>query len=53
MVKKQRTKDFRQEDWMDPLYLNQLLTEEEKEKKIAAIPRVLAKAEALKNEKTI
>ena len=27
--------------------------EEEKEKKIAAIPRVLAKAEALKNEKTI
>ena len=27
--------------------------EEKKEKKIAAIPRVLAKAEALKNEKTI
>ena len=30
MIKKQHTGDFRQDDWMDPLYLNLLLTEEEK-----------------------
>jgi len=30
MVKKQHTGGFRQDDWMDPLYLNLLLTEEEK-----------------------
>ncbi len=30
MVNKQRARGFHQEDWMDPLYLNLLLTEEEK-----------------------
>jgi len=30
MAKKQQTRAFPQDDWLDPLYLNQLLTEEEK-----------------------
>ncbi len=30
MVRKQYTRDFYRDDWMDPLYLNLLLTEEEK-----------------------
>jgi glutaryl-CoA dehydrogenase len=30
MVKKQQIRDLHQDDWMDPLYLNLLLTEEEK-----------------------
>ena len=29
MVKKQHKRGFRQDDWMDPLHLNVLLTEEE------------------------
>ena len=30
VVKKEHARDIRQDDWMDPLYLNLLLTEEEK-----------------------
>ena len=30
MVKKQHARGSSQDDWMDPLYLNLLLTEEEK-----------------------
>ena len=30
MSTKQNTRGFDQEDWKDPLYLNELLTEEEK-----------------------